>query len=60
MRDRPIRILLERALPSRSTEDFFLAGPPAMTRRAPNRVQHAALLADIGRQPRRGNHTFAA
>ena len=60
MRDQLTRCLLERALPTRSTEDFFQAGPPAATRRAPNRVQHAALLADLRRQPRRTNQSFAA
>jgi hypothetical protein len=60
MRDQLMGILLERTRARRSTEAFLLAGPPATTRRAPNRVQHAALVADIRRQPRRGSHSFAA
>ena len=60
MRDRLIKILLERARPVRPTEDFFLAGPSATGRKEPNRVQHAALLAKIRRQPRRVDDPQAA
>ena len=60
MRDRLIEILLGRALSTRSTEDFFLAGPPAPTRRGTDRVLHAALLANIRRQSRRANRPFVA
>jgi len=60
MRDRLIKILLERARPVRPSEDFFLAGPSATARKEANRVQHATLLAEIRRQPRRVDDPHAA
>ena len=49
MRDQLIKMLHHRAA-ARADEDFFLAGPPAGTRRPADRSREAALLADIRRQ----------
>ena len=54
------KLVLERALPAGPAERFFLAGPPAASRTAVNKVQHDALLADIRRQARRARPRVAA
>lgn len=59
MRDRFLKLLLERALPTRPDEDFFSAGPVGTGRR-PNSSRQNALVADLRRQSRRGRHSLAA
>ena len=54
------KLVFQRALPAQPAEGFFLAGPRAANRRAVNKLQHDALLADIRRQSRRVRQRVAA
>ncbi len=51
MRERLVQFLLDRALPdSCPYEEYFSAGPSAVTKRPPERAQRAALRADLRRR----------